>query len=83
MVRGFLRGLVGLRLPSRSTVVLTARSHRVDMLGASGTAQVELAPFDPRLPAAHLRRYRPGASDADAAEFMFGRMETRGLSIMR
>ena len=28
--RGFVPGLVGLRLPARVTVVLTARSHRVD-----------------------------------------------------
>ena len=67
--RGFLGGLVGLPLPDRVAVVLTARSHRVTSLGAAPAAMVELAPFDLATSAAHLRRYRPDASDADASEF--------------
>ena len=67
--RGFLGGLVQLPLPDRVAVVLTARSHRVASLGAAPAAMVELAPFDLATSAAHLRRYRPDASDADASEF--------------
>ena len=67
--RGFVPGLVGLRLPQRVTVVLTARTHRVESLGAPGAHRVEIAPFEATMSAAHLRRYRPGASEADAAEF--------------
>jgi hypothetical protein len=67
--RGFVPGLIGLRLPQRVTVVLTARSHRVECLGAPAAHRMEIAPFDAATSAAHLRRYRPGASDADAAEF--------------
>ena len=67
--RGFVSGLAGLRLPPRVTVVLTARSHRVDPLGVPGAATVEIQPFDAATSATHLRRYRAGASDADAGEF--------------
>ncbi|MEV5210878.1 AAA family ATPase [Micromonospora sp. NPDC053740] len=67
--RGFLPALLALPLPSHVTIVLTARSHRVESLGASGAAQVELAPFDADTSAAHLRRYRADATEADAAEF--------------
>ncbi|MEW9533628.1 hypothetical protein [Microbispora sp. NPDC049125] len=67
--RGFLAGLAGLPLPSRATVLLTARSHRVESLDASGAPQVELAPFDQTTSTAHLRRYRPDASPADVAAF--------------
>ncbi|MEV4296080.1 ATP-binding protein [Microbispora rosea] len=67
--RGFLAGLVGLPLPSRVTVVLTARSHRVKSLDASGVPQMELEPFDQTTSTAHLRRYRPDASLADGVEF--------------
>jgi hypothetical protein len=67
--RGFVPGLVGLRLPTRVTVVLTARSHRVESLGAPGAGRVEIAPFEAATSAAHLRRYQPDASQADAAKF--------------
>jgi urease gamma subunit len=67
--RGFLSGLAGLRLPPRVTVVLTARSHRVEPLGVPGAATVEIQPFDAATSTAHLRRYRADASEADAAEF--------------
>ncbi|MFC9250401.1 NACHT domain-containing protein [Amycolatopsis thailandensis] len=67
--RGFLPGLVDLRLPPRVAVVLTSRSHRVASLGAARATVVELAPFDALTSAAHLRRYLPEASEADASEF--------------
>ncbi|MEU8356370.1 ATP-binding protein [Nonomuraea sp. NPDC048882] len=67
--RGFLSGLVGLPLPSRAAVVLTARSHRVESLAASDAPQVRLAPFDQSTSTAHLLRYRPEASPEDAATF--------------
>jgi hypothetical protein len=67
--RGFLPGLVGLRLPARVAVVLTARSHRVKSLGAASANRVEVVPFDQDTSAAHLRRHRPAASHADADEF--------------
>lgn len=67
--RGFLQGLVGLRLPARVVVVLTARSHRIKSLCAGEAAQVDVAPFDAATSATHLRRHRPGVSDADATEF--------------
>ncbi|WP_133061487.1 AAA family ATPase [Streptosporangium minutum] len=67
--RGFLAGLTGLPLPSRATVVLTTRSHRVKSLDASGAPQVELAPFDQTTSTAHMRRYRSDASPADATAF--------------
>ena len=67
--RGFLPGLVRLPLPSRVAVVLTARSHRVASLSATAAASVDLAPFDALTSAAHLRRHRSDASDADAREF--------------
>jgi len=67
--RGFVPGLVGLRLPPRVTVVLTARSHRAGSLGVPGADRVEIQPFDAATSAAHLRRYRADASDADTAEF--------------
>ncbi|HVB37987.1 MAG TPA: ATP-binding protein, partial [Vicinamibacterales bacterium] len=67
--RGFVPGLVGLRMSPRVTVVLTARSHRAESLGVPAADRVEIQPFDAATSAAHLRRYRPDASDADAAEF--------------
>ncbi len=67
--RGFVPGLVGLRLPPRVTVVLTVRSHRAGSLGVPAADRVEIQPFDAATSAAHLRRNRPDASDADAAEF--------------
>ncbi len=67
--RGFVAGLVQLALPGRVAIVLTARSHRVPSLGADPAAMVELAPFDAATSAAHLHRFRPDASDEDAAEF--------------
>ncbi|MFE3559490.1 hypothetical protein ACFXKW_32240 [Streptomyces sp. NPDC059193] len=67
--RGFLPGLVGLPLPERVSVVLTARSHRVPSLGADPAATVALAPFDEETSTAHLRRHRPDASNADGAQF--------------
>jgi hypothetical protein len=67
--RAFLSGLVGLRLPERVAVVLTARSHRVPSLGADGAVIVEVTPFDLATSTAHLRQHRPDAPDADAAEF--------------
>ncbi|MFB8168296.1 hypothetical protein ACFC60_10145 [Kitasatospora purpeofusca] len=67
--RGFLPGLVGLPLPERVSVVLTARSHRVPSLTADAAATVVLRPFDGATSAVHLRRQRPDASDADAVQF--------------
>lgn len=67
--RGFLTGLVRLALPSRVTVVLTAQSHRRFSLKASGSPQVKIPQFDSHTSTAHLRRYRPEASDAEAGEF--------------
>lgn len=67
--RGFLPGLLALPLPSRVTVVLAARSHRVESLDAPNATQVELTPFTRAVSAAHLRRYRPDATDTDATEF--------------
>ena len=67
--RGFVADLVRLRLPDRVALVLTARSHRVPSLGADPAAAVELTSFDAATSAAHLCRYRPGASDEDAAVF--------------
>jgi hypothetical protein len=67
--RGFLRRLAALDLPDRVAVVLTARTHRVQMLGMADAVHVEVTPFDSAASAAHLRRYRPAATDADAAEF--------------
>jgi len=67
--RGFLKDLVRLRLPARCTVVLSARSHRVDTLGVPGAASVEVTPFDHATSGAHLRRYRPDESDVNVTEF--------------
>jgi hypothetical protein len=67
--RGFLPGLVRLPLPERVMLVLTARSHRVPLLGADPAATVALAPLDAATSGVHLRRYRPHASAEDAAEF--------------
>ncbi|MFF2217454.1 hypothetical protein [Streptomyces antibioticus] len=67
--RGFLPGLVRLPLPQRVTVVLTARNHRVPLLGADFKKPVEIAPFDAVTSALHLRRHRTDASDTEASEF--------------
>ncbi len=67
--RGFIPSLTHLPLPAGVAVVVTARSHRVPMLGAAGAAIVEIAPFDPVASAAHLRRYRQAATDSEAEEF--------------
>ncbi|MET8808634.1 ATP-binding protein [Streptomyces sp. NPDC004546] len=68
--RGFLPDLVRLPLPDRVTVVLTARSHRVDSLGAAAAApRIGLAGFDPATSSAHLRRHWADASDADTRTF--------------
>jgi len=49
--------------------VFTARSHRIASLGIPGAENVEVQLFDAVTSAAHLRRYRADAWDADAAEF--------------
>ncbi|MFE7509879.1 hypothetical protein ACFU8I_01370 [Streptomyces sp. NPDC057540] len=67
--RGFLSGLVRLRLPERVVVVLTARTHRVAGLGADSATSVEIVPFDGPTSEAHLRRHRLDATDADAEAF--------------
>ena len=67
--RSFLPGLAGLRLPSQVSVLLTARSHRVASLGADNSVTMELSSFDLATSTAHLRRYRPQATAADASEF--------------
>jgi hypothetical protein len=67
--RGFVPGVIELLLPPRVTVVLTARSHRVASLRADGASEVELLPFDTATSTAHMRRFRPEASDDDVAEF--------------
>ncbi|MFJ2160541.1 AAA family ATPase [Streptomyces sp. NPDC087856] len=67
--RSFLTNLVSLSLPGRVSVVLSARSHRVPSLGADGAEQVLLSPFRAETSAAHLRRYRPGASGDECLEF--------------
>lgn len=67
--RGFLPGLVGLRIPAQVSVILTARSHRVPSLGVDNAVTTQLAPFDLATSAAHLHRYRPGATDEEASEF--------------
>lgn len=67
--RGFLPGLRDLGLPDRTSLILTARSHRISQLTEGTTATVTLRPFDPSLSGAHLRRYAPGATDAQAARF--------------
>lgn|GEM_PF-1143581 len=67
--RSFLSELVKLRLPDRAVVVLTARSHRLPSLGATAADTVALSPFDRSTSAAHLRRYRPDATDGEADEF--------------
>lgn len=66
---GFLQGLIGLRLPDRVSVVLTARTHRVSSLGTTLAPSTEVPPFDLPTSSAHLRRSRPGASDAEVAAF--------------
>ncbi|MFJ2751196.1 AAA family ATPase [Streptomyces sp. NPDC087297] len=67
--RGFLPGLRDLSLPDRMSLILTARSHRISQLTEGTTAAVALRPFDRSLSGAHLRRYVPGATDAEAALF--------------
>ncbi len=65
----FVSGLLRLSLPERVAVVLTARSHRVPSLGADHAETIELPSFDLITSAAHLRQYRPDATDADATVF--------------
>jgi hypothetical protein len=65
----FLPGLLGLQLPPRVVVVLTARSHRVEMISAAGAAQVQIAAFDESMSSAHLRRHWRNASEAEGAAF--------------
>ncbi|MET9400912.1 AAA family ATPase [Kitasatospora sp. NPDC002965] len=67
--RGFLPGLRDLILPDRTSLILTARSHRISQLTQGATATVALRPFDRSLSGAHLRRYAPGATDAEAVLF--------------
>ncbi|MFF4812792.1 hypothetical protein ACFY03_31725 [Micromonospora chersina] len=65
----FLPGLIGLPLPPRVAVILTARSHRVEMTGAAGAPRVQVIPFDEATSVAHLRRHRPQASETEATTF--------------
>ncbi|MFI5851535.1 hypothetical protein ACIA7R_27510 [Micromonospora chalcea] len=65
----FLPGLLGLQLPPRVTVILTARSHRVEMTGAAGAPRVQVVPFDEATSVAHLHRHRPQASETEATAF--------------
>ena len=65
----FLGRLVDLPLPARVSVVLTARSHRVESLGADDAPQVEIEPFDQDTSTRHLRRYRPDASGEFSKNF--------------
>ncbi|MGO1053077.1 hypothetical protein [Crossiella sp. CA198] len=65
----FLPGLLGLCLPPRVAVVLSARCHRVEMLGAVDAPEVAVTPFDAETSAAHLRRHRPEVSEAEAVTF--------------
>ncbi len=58
----FLSGLVDLTPPERVSVVLTARSHRLESLGAGDAPKVEIEPFDENTSVQHLRRYRPDPS---------------------
>lgn len=67
--RSFLPGLIKLPLPPRVTLLLTARSHRVESLGAAQAVRVDVVPFDKATSATHLRRHLPDATDADAAAF--------------
>ncbi|MFI5724653.1 AAA family ATPase [Streptomyces cyaneofuscatus] len=67
--QSFLTDLARLSLPARVCVVLSARSHRVPSLGADGAEQVLLPPFRAETSAAHLRRYRLGASDEECLDF--------------
>lgn len=65
----FLPGLLGLRLPSRVVVMLTARSHRVELLGASGGYSVPVEPFDDATSAANLRRHWSDSTEEECTEF--------------
>ncbi|MCO7219246.1 ATP-binding protein [Klenkia sp. PcliD-1-E] len=65
----FLPGLLALPLPPQVTVVLTTRSHRIDITGAADAPKVDVLQFDAPTSATHLRRHRPDASNADTAAF--------------
>lgn len=65
----FLTRLVELPLPEQVSIVLTARSHRVESLEAGNTPDVEIQPFDQDTSTEHLRRYRPDVSDELAEKF--------------
>ncbi|MFB7829366.1 NACHT domain-containing protein [Streptomyces hydrogenans] len=67
--RGFLPGLRDLSLPDRTSLIFTARSHRVSQLAEGTTAAVALRPFDRALSGAHLRQYAPDATGAEEALF--------------
>ncbi|MCJ8505266.1 ATP-binding protein [Kocuria flava] len=67
--RSFLPGLLGLSLSSQVVVVLTARTHRVGMIGATDSLKIPIESFDCSTSGKHLRRYRPQASDDQVAEF--------------
>ena len=67
--RGFVAGLVRLRCLSGSRSFSPPAATGSRHLALTPAAMVELAPFDAATSAAHLHRFRPDASDEDAAEF--------------
>jgi hypothetical protein len=67
---GFVRDLVSAPLPEGVRLVLTARSHRREMLDAPpGAVQIELRPFDRQETGRHLRSVYTEATDAEVGEF--------------
>lgn len=68
--RSFSRDLIRERIPDGVRIVFVTRTHRQLLLDPPpDTLRLELAPFNRSETAAHLRRWFPLATDADAAEF--------------
>jgi hypothetical protein len=68
--RGFVDALWRLKLPNDATLVVTARTHRLDLLSApEHLTSIQLRGFDPATSAAYVRRQYPDADHAACAAF--------------